>query len=957
MNSKSTEVATANAAALASSQPVDRDGASLPPHRFELEVWANDGANDDGSPSKSDGQREEEEETETAWLRATRATGRAPRAFGMGRGLLFRRNGGRGGGGGGGGPLRHQNKATQESNHLIGSLRAAALPVKPKSRHERGYRAMVDSSSSSSSTSWVSSNEDESLTRSNSYSLFSSTSMTLGSSGTLPEEEPFEGPPPPPSEKERSIAAPNASQATLAGNVENFPNHRQLGLRRANSQPMTTSVHRRCATNALPLEEPRLVRRTSLTAAFETSANDNTSSATSDNRCRISPPPPPRVRLHRRNSTMTSVGGNQHHNGQHMPSDFPSSLEELDRRVAGRPPPPPPLPPARPRRANTYSGAPSMASSSLVQLRRYRTASSSSFEDYLGLTAPSSPPALQGDWSWPEELLEQDPLDELEGQRERKKIRPLCSKPIGGARSASLGLSAPSMHHRGNSCSDLLRQSKHEWDQIELSHALPSPPLANLFPDEPLAVEDATGQPPLPPSPARSVASLSRKRGVAGGSPLGFSSSEWDDWSAGGGLAAMDASNNSSSSSFTNPNWSTVRPRPRSRIYSPDPSSLPLPFGHSTTINPSLPPPHPNRYHSNPSPDPTAARDVMDIDSEDDDDNESRSNDGFLDSSDRDSSFESSNRDPPSHSFRVSARGGGKPPQVPLRLVETEQDVLESMPSYNDLKFVISSLRHQSCARVNFHCASWQLCPRLRWEPTRRAGLIQWATRHLGFALRAIGGSHSYLQISKARGLDLLVKLEQSRALYKQEQGEPELSRMSAKRTTPAPTASIVQNDEPFDPMDVSRSHQKLEASPSLQTQFADAITSDLVTQMRSLAVVDAPRRSSSSTQGRPPSLYGAFDHPAHLTPRPNAPPAPPRPSFDVPPLKSGDMLFQLQGNSPAIDDEISLRPPRLSSLSTRLSTGLRAEYHRTSAPLTTAAPIGAALSFDVLETYVPFEV
>jgi hypothetical protein len=221
----------------------------------------------------------------------------------------------------------------------------------------------------------------------------------------------------------------------------------------------------------------------------------------------------------------------------------------------------------------------------------------------------------------------------------------------------------------------------------------------------------------------RSVAS-SRKRGVDG-SPL---FSDLDD---------MSVSMNSGSARHT---------RSRSRIFSPVKSSNAFsPLGYAGRYSPE-----------------ELGRPAMDIDSDDE-----ASDDSSRDNYSNETSFDGS----PRTSLKDSPES---------RLVETEADVLETMSSYEDLKFLIGALRKErKKPQLNFIAHdSWMVTPKQQWPGIRRAAFFKWATRDLGFSVRAAGGSVNYLQITKIMGTDVLTRLEKALILYKhdeQEQKENEL--------------------------------------------------------------------------------------------------------------------------------------------------------------------------------------
>jgi hypothetical protein len=147
-------------------------------------------------------------------------------------------------------------------------------------------------------------------------------------------------------------------------------------------------------------------------------------------------------------------------------------------------------------------------------------------------------------------------------------------------------------------------------------------------------------------------------------------------------------------------------------------------------------------------------RGVMDIDSDHESD-EASENDS------PDSSFECDQSMSLHHEFEVAQH------------VETEHDVLQSMSSYPHLKFLIKTLRLEA-QRVNvaFGEKTWAVVPKSSWHSSARAAFLQWATQKLGFSVRAAGGSVTYLQISKQKGIDVLEKLEKALKVYKHVENE-----------------------------------------------------------------------------------------------------------------------------------------------------------------------------------------
>jgi hypothetical protein len=95
--------------------------------------------------------------------------------------------------------------------------------------------------------------------------------------------------------------------------------------------------------------------------------------------------------------------------------------------------------------------------------------------------------------------------------------------------------------------------------------------------------------------------------------------------------------------------------------------------------------------------------------------------------------------------------------------------IFETMSSYQDLKFLIKTLRKESETRFAMG-NSLNVAPPAGWTSSRRGAFFQWSTRHLGFDVRATGGAFNYLQISRTRGAEVLSKLEEALISYKQKE-------------------------------------------------------------------------------------------------------------------------------------------------------------------------------------------
>ena len=98
-----------------------------------------------------------------------------------------------------------------------------------------------------------------------------------------------------------------------------------------------------------------------------------------------------------------------------------------------------------------------------------------------------------------------------------------------------------------------------------------------------------------------------------------------------------------------------------------------------------------------------------------------------------------------------------QPPKVtPAKFLHpdkaTVNDVIKSMSSYDDLRFLVASIEKDRHMGSN----SWNSAPPTYWNSTRREKFFKWTTQTLGFTFRSWGGGVSTVQISKTRGPKLL---------------------------------------------------------------------------------------------------------------------------------------------------------------------------------------------------------
>mmetsp|Transcript_18101 Transcript_18101/g.28074 ORF Transcript_18101/g.28074 Transcript_18101/m.28074 type:complete len:1449 (+) Transcript_18101:325-4671(+) len=96
--------------------------------------------------------------------------------------------------------------------------------------------------------------------------------------------------------------------------------------------------------------------------------------------------------------------------------------------------------------------------------------------------------------------------------------------------------------------------------------------------------------------------------------------------------------------------------------------------------------------------------------------------------------------------------------------VSNVDEVIKSMSSYEDLKFITKTLRRErSCCGQ-----SWYVAPPAKWVQERRAAFFHWTTRSLGFTYRSGGNSISYVQVSQMKGSQILKILEETLTQHKE---------------------------------------------------------------------------------------------------------------------------------------------------------------------------------------------
>ena len=86
-------------------------------------------------------------------------------------------------------------------------------------------------------------------------------------------------------------------------------------------------------------------------------------------------------------------------------------------------------------------------------------------------------------------------------------------------------------------------------------------------------------------------------------------------------------------------------------------------------------------------------------------------------------------------------------------------DIIQSMTSYQDLKYLTKRMRGQREGSVCWHVALPSA-----WGDAQRRGFIHWITKYLGFTYRKAGAQAAYFQIPRSKGIGILKLLETSLA-------------------------------------------------------------------------------------------------------------------------------------------------------------------------------------------------
>lgn len=152
-------------------------------------------------------------------------------------------------------------------------------------------------------------------------------------------------------------------------------------------------------------------------------------------------------------------------------------------------------------------------------------------------------------------------------------------------------------------------------------------------------------------------------------------------------------------------------------------------------------------------------------------------------------------------------------------------EILASMSSVDDLKFLISALRHEKTKPFCGNNGLWNVLPKKTWNMDRRSAFVNWLSNSLQFLVCSLGNGIIVLKISASSGEELLGRLKSSLQEY---QDRPSIV-VPPSQVLVAPSVATAE---------VSLSRSK---KPSLTSSLECALDFDLTSNLEKLTVADKP--------------------------------------------------------------------------------------------------------------------
>jgi len=186
---------------------------------------------------------------------------------------------------------------------------------------------------------------------------------------------------------------------------------------------------------------------------------------------------------------------------------------------------------------------------------------------------------------------------------------------------------------------------------------------------------------------------------------------------------------------------------------------------------------------------------------------------------------------------------------------EEEENPLKSVSSYEDLKFMIKTLRKWSKGKnlASFGVAmGCTIAIPSKWSPVRKGAFMTWAKTGLGFSLRSGGGNVAFLQTTSAKGMEVLKDLEAKLLRHKELTGHTGVG----AGTGASRTLDAVEDAPPLflvSAPHIAATSRDVPRSVAVPQVDKD-IDADLLCNMDSLALNESAAASSSSVRPPKPS-------------------------------------------------------------------------------------------------------
>jgi len=184
---------------------------------------------------------------------------------------------------------------------------------------------------------------------------------------------------------------------------------------------------------------------------------------------------------------------------------------------------------------------------------------------------------------------------------------------------------------------------------------------------------------------------------------------------------------------------------------------------------------------------------------------------------------------------------------VPSKQLSTDL-IIETMPCFADVRHLIRALKKEKKRASALPTINWTVAPLKDWTPERRVAFLQWSTKQVGFTVRSGGGSLAYLQISKAKGAEVLNSLTEAHKYY------TKLSKSNGKAGAgPIPMELSVQKPMQSSPIiDASLGDVKPRRLLGLgrnRREHDQSIDADLLHTMKAMSI--SPVEPAASTNKR----------------------------------------------------------------------------------------------------------